>query len=354
MADPTQKAGGANLSNVLDDAASRAAGLWAVDVSNVDLLAVSENAVYRVDTASGDRFVLRLHRPGYNTIDEMRFEQRWVHSLHADGIAVPGPRPSLVGNSYESVPVDDPNSSAPSSSRRWAGAIDWVDGIKLADLIDDRGVDEQLEAVPSLYHAVGALAARIRVHAGEWELPDGFVRRSWDADGLLGPEPLWGRFWEVSALTSAQADLLTTARNQLYDILRSLQTDASRYGLIHADLHQSNVMFATDSAERDRGIAIDFDDAGFGWFIHELGVALQAVIDEPWVATAREALIDGYRSVYPLDDEELGLLDTFCTIRTLMIIGWLDARPELEQHEQLSDYISWACEEAEKYLGVTR
>ena len=353
MADPTQRAGDANLSDALGDAARRAADLWADDVSGVELLAVSENAVYRVDTAAGDRFVLRLHRPGYNTIDEMRFEQRWVESLHADGIAVPGPRPSLGGNSYESVPVDDPSSGA-----RWAGAIDWVDGTKLADLIDDRDVDEQVEAVPELYHAVGALAAKIRVHSGEWELPDGFVRRSWDADGLLGPEPLWGRFWEVSALTAAQADLLTTARNQLYDVLRSLATDASRYGLIHADLHQSNVMFAADSGERDHdrgdGIAIDFDDAGFGWFIHELGVALQAVIDEPWVATARAALVDGYRSVYPLDDDELGLLDTFCTIRTLMIIGWLDARPELEQHKQLPDYISWACEEAEKHLGVTR
>ncbi len=329
-------------------AASTAASQWADDVATVELLAISENAVYRVDTTAGDRFVLRLHRPGYNTIHEMESEQRWVDSLHADGVPVPRPRPSLAGQAYESVVVAG-------SEDRWAGAIDWVDGVKLADLLEDRPVDEQRAAVPGLYRAVGALAARIRIHAQRWEPPDGFARRSWDADGLLGPDPLWGRFWDVPGLGSAERSMLTTARDHLLELLRSLPTDPSRYGLVHADLHQGNVLFDTvPGQEPGDGVAIDFDDAGFGWFIHELGVALQAVIDEPWAATAREALIEGYRTVHPLDADELDLLDAFCTIRTLMLIGWLQARPELESHQQLPSYVSWACSEADKFLQTGR
>lgn len=337
-------------------AANSAASRWADDVTTVELLAVSENAVFAVDTASGDRFVLRLHRPGYNTIHEMESEQRWVASLHATGVPVPQPRTSLTGDRYESIPIEGAF-GADETGVRLAGAIDWVDGVKLADLLEDRPVEEQRTAVPALYHAVGALAARIRIHSTRWEPPDGFARRAWDADGLLGPEPLWGRFWDIPGLEPAQRDILTKARAHLYDLLQSLPVDSSRYGLIHADLHQGNVLFdMAPGEEPSEGIAIDFDDAGFGWFIHELGVALQAAIDEPWAATAREALIDGYRTIHPIDDEELSLLDAFCTIRTLMLIGWLHARPELEAYDRLPTYVAWACSEADEYLeaGVTR
>ena len=330
---------------VLHRAAEAVAARWAGDVAEVRLLAVSENAVYRVDTVGGDRFVLRLHRPGYNTIDEMESEQAWVESLHAAGVAVPRPRRSLAGGRYETVPLGP----GPDADHRWVGAIEWVDGTILADLVDDEPVERQAEIVPDLYRAVGALAARIRRHAAEWQPPAGFARRAWDADGLLGPEPLWGRFWDVAVLSDAQATLLEHARDRLYERLQSLPTDASSYGLIHADLHQSNVMFGPEGAS-----AIDFDDAGFGWFIHELGVALQAVIDEPWADVARGALIDGYRTVHPLDDDELAHLDAFCTVRSLMLIGWLDARPELEAHAQLPSYVTFACAEAEKYLETVR
>jgi Ser/Thr protein kinase RdoA (MazF antagonist) len=333
----------------LDRAAGAAAERWADDVASVDLLAISENAVYRVETDSGDRFVLRLHRPGYNTIAEMASEQRWVESLRDGGVAVPRPRRSLDGDRYESVAVTP---GAGDGASRWAGAIDWVDGVKLADLIEAKPVEEQRDAVPELYRSVGELAARIRTSARAWRQPDGFTRRAWDADGLLGPEPLWGRFWDLPSLSSSHAALLGTTRDHLYELLKSLPTDDGTYGLIHADLHQSNVLFNTsrDSTADERAVAIDFDDAGFGWYIHELAVALQAVVDEPWVATAKAALVDGYHAVHPLSDDELSLLDAFCTIRTLMIIGWLDARPELDAHAQLGDYIDWACGEAETYL----
>ena len=45
-----------------------------------------------------------------------------------------------------------------------------------------------------------------------WQRPTGFRRHAWDAAGLIGEQPLWGRFWELAALTPGQKDLLDRAR----------------------------------------------------------------------------------------------------------------------------------------------
>ncbi len=85
-----------------------------------------------------------------------------------------------------------------------------------------------------------------------------------------------------------------------------------------------------------------FDDAGYGWFAHELAVALHPVLDEPWEHEARAALVEGYRTVHPLSADEEALIDTFLTMRCMMIIGWLDARPELPAYEHFPDLVTQA------------
>ena len=42
-----------------------------------------------------------------------------------------------------------------------------------------------------------------------------YMRRRWDIDGLLGEDPLWGRFWEVSSLTPNQKTTFGEARKVL-------------------------------------------------------------------------------------------------------------------------------------------
>jgi Ser/Thr protein kinase RdoA (MazF antagonist) len=78
---------------------------------------------------------------------------------------------------------------------------------------------------------------------------------------------------------------------------------------------------------------IDFDDAGFGWFSHELACALHPGIGEPWFVEAEAAIIEGYSSVHPISQDEIESIHTFLAVRSLMIVGWLDARPELSTHQ---------------------
>ena len=100
-----------------------------------------------------------------------------------------------------------------------------------------------------------------------------------------------------------------------------------------------------------RAVVIDFDDAGFGWYIHELGVALHPALGEPWFAQARDALLSGYAESHALAADIDEQLDLFLTVRCLMIVGWLTARPELEIHSFLPALIDQAVDRSEVLLG---
>ncbi|MCP4222750.1 MAG: phosphotransferase [Actinomycetia bacterium] len=310
-----------------------AAGLWDLDVEEVDLLSFSENAVFAVDTTDQGRVILRLHRPGYNTMAQMESELVWVDSLRDAGIDTPTSLRSARGNGYEMVPVGE--------ETRVAGVIEWIDGVRLEEIL---GQDPS--SVGRHFHKLGTIMAAIRSHGEVWDTPPGFDRRLWDADGLVGLDPLWGRFWEVAELEPSERRLFTQARHVLHRRLSTLPADRSMFGLIHADLHLNNVL-----ASEDRLVVIDFDDAGFSWYLYELAVALAPGLGEPWFDEAADALVDGYRSVHPLSDEELAFLPAFITIRELITVSWLAARPELGKQHFLRWVIDRAVEQTKRHLA---
>lgn len=315
-------------------AAWEAAPAFGLEPVEITLLSHSENVVCDVMLPDGPHLVMRLHRPGYNTLDELRSEVGWVRSLREAGLPVPTAVPTVVGDHYATVDIGE--------ERRHVGVVEWVAGRPIRDSPDADG-----DSVIAHYSTIGTLSARIRSHSSSWTAPAGFTRRRWDCDGFVGERPLWGRFWEVEALTGAQRALLASARDELRDELGALSTGPDRFGLIHADLHLGNVM-----ADGDELTVIDFDDAGFGWFAYEMAVALHAVSDEPWYDGCRAALLEGYRAAHPLEDDEEAVIDAFITMRTLMLVGWLDARRDLGMYEHFGELAVEATAAAESYLSA--
>ncbi|MEM7341273.1 MAG: phosphotransferase [Actinomycetota bacterium] len=313
-----------------------AAPWWGLDAANVEVVSESENVVCSLTEPSGRRVIVRLHRPGYNSVDELTSEVAWVDSLRRAGLPVPTPVPTLTGDYYRAVPVGD--------EQRQAGVVAWVNGAPLGS-----PVSATAESVADHYARIGEIAAAIRAHDAAWSAPPAFVRRRWDAEGLLGSRPLWGRFWEVGALSSEHRQLFTRAREELLALLESLPQTGDRFGLIHADLHLGNIM-----ADGAHVTAIDFDDAGYGWFVYELAVALHPVLDDPAYADARQRLLEGYRRVHPFDEHEEALIDAFLVIRCLIIVGWLDARPELPVHSLFHELVEQAADVAGRYLADGR
>lgn len=269
-------------------------------------LALRENAVYRADLADGRRAALRLHRPGYQTDAAIEAELWWCTALARAGFPAPAP-----------IAARDGGHLAPAGDRR-ASLVTWCPGTPVGS------AGTPLVGTPAeqaaLFTAIGALIADLHRTTDTLTLPAGFTRPRWDAEGLLGEAPLWGRFWINPALSDPESALLRQARTQARADLAALGPGAD-FGLIHADVLRENLL--RDSA---RLWLIDFDDCGFGFRLYDLGTALSQSLEEPQLQRLADALLTAYGRTRPLPADAARRLTLFTLLRTLASCGWIASR----------------------------
>jgi len=309
---------------------ARALECWGLAGSKTDVSLVTrrENLVYRVTVADGDRrtdFALRLHRPGLRTALQLRSELAWMQAMAEAGIPVPTPLLSVRGALVETM--DGFNFSL----------LDWIDA-------------EPLGQESKLIHRAGAEAAMVelgrqmaRLHraAAAWTPPADFDRPAWDFEGLLGEQPLWGRFWDQPELSADQADLLIRARDLSAERLRAL---APPLRLIHADLIPDNVMRGADGCLH----LIDFDDCCWGFREFDLATTISRLERSPDPEPLIEALLAGYEALEPIDREALPLM---LALRHFTYVGWISARiGEPGAPDRARRLIAAACTHAERLL----
>ncbi|MDE3240668.1 MAG: phosphotransferase [Paracoccaceae bacterium] len=284
-----------------------------------------ENAVYAAVLPGGPA-ALRLHRRGYQSADAIRSELVWTEGLAAAGLPVPRPVRSLNGGLVEELP-----------NGRLASAVEWVAGQPLGAA--GRPFEGRPETQARFFHRIGALLAEIHAATDALTLPDGFTRPAWDADGLLGPEPLWGQFWANPALSETESGLLREVRKVAAGRLAAFAPDAD-YGLIHADLMRENILIDGETIR-----LIDFDDSGFGFRLYDLGTLMLQNLDEPAYPDLLAAACEGYGSRRPLDAAQVPF---FVLLRCLASCGW--AVPRLPPGPGLRAYATRALRQARAYL----
>ena len=290
---------------------------WDVEVKSINLHLQSENTVFKVEGLDGNTYALRVHRKGYHDLEELNSEHVWTSSLSNAGLLVPEAVVTRSGKAYTSV------SFLNSSEYRYVGLVKWIEGTILNDLI----LDLEEKDVSDLYESLGKVVAKFHKATIAWEEPKDFKRHSFDTDGFLGSKPFWGRFWEAQNATTSEREKLSVIRNNITKILSKLPRDINSFGMIHADLHSQNVLIQGKSLS-----VIDFDDSGFGWYGFDLAVAIWDRLD--FTATgchfdiAYKSLIRGYLEERPNAKDIIETIPTFLLMRTLMIIRWIEDRPE--------------------------
>lgn len=319
--------------------AQAATSLWPLEAVRVEPIKVRENAVFAVHLADGGKVAMRVHRLGYHSDDALRSEQLWMRALGAEGIAVPCPVLSRANNPFELFELHG------LPGRRQVDVFQWIDGQQLGSV--EHGLSAAAGSIGDTYSTVGELAAKIHNQACDWRPPAGFRRHAWDADGLAGERPLWGRFWELQGLSPAERRLFEQLRSRVYQELTAFGMQRDRYSLIHADLVPENILVTGGGLQM-----IDFDDAGFGWHLFELATSLYFIRREPFYGEARDALIEGYRRVRELPDAHLRRLPLFLAARGTTYLGWVHTRQgESVTRELTPQLIELAAEAANEYLG---
>jgi Ser/Thr protein kinase RdoA (MazF antagonist) len=313
---------------------------WALDCSRVEPIKVRENAVFAVHLRDGRKVVLRVHRRGYHSNAALSSECTWMRALADSGIEVPRHVLSNTGNLFESLQIEG------FDGLRQVDVFHWIDGQQLGSI--DHGVTFSTGSVGNAYRSLGKLAAQVHNHSSTWALPPAFERHAWDAAGLAGTDPFWGRFWELADLSSSERSLFIRLKETLLRELPAFGTSPDRYGLIHADLVPENILVNGTHLQ-----LIDFDDAGFGWHLFELATSLYFIRREPMYEEARDALIEGYREARPLPDSHLAQLPMFLAARGSTYLAWVHTRQNEPAARQMAPkLIEAAAAAAEDYFST--
>lgn len=273
-----------------DERALAALHAWGVPSAHPQLVAERENRVYRVRLTDGRTGALRLHRPDYQAPAAIEAELQWTEALASAGFPCPRPLRTLTG-----ALLGEPGAG------RVASMVAWVDGAPM-------------DPVPGNFRRLGHLLAGLHAVTDTLALPP-LARPRWDAEAFLSDSPRWGRFWQNESLTAPEQTLLLAARDTARTALAA--RGPGDVGLIHADVLGENLL-----DDGTRLWLIDFDDAGYGDRMYDLGTALVQHWDNPALPALTDAALDGYATRRALPADVATALPLFTLLRALASCGW--------------------------------
>ncbi|MGE2834065.1 phosphotransferase enzyme family protein [Mycobacterium sp. SMC-4] len=298
------------------------------------LLSLSENATYLAE-GNGDHqpLVLRVHRPGYHSLDGIRSELDWMAALRSETrVRTP-----------EMVPAEDgrPVVTANVGERELhVDAVTFIPGCTAEDA-----------PVAVGFADLGELTALMHEHSLHWQRPAGFTRFRWGLDDILGADARWGDWRVAPSLTTADRVSIEAAADEITARLIDFGTDADRFGLVHADLRLANLMI--DPANQDAGITvIDFDDCGWSWHLVDLSSVLSWIEDSPAVPDIIADWLRGYHRVRTLPDAHLGLIPTFVMLRRIQLTAWIASHSDADAAIAVgAEYARGTAALAQRYLN---
>ncbi len=293
---------------------------YPLEVARLRLLDNGFNGIFRVDTPTGERWIVRVTLPeGGHNLDHVAAEMDWLAALGRETeLSVPRPLASREGKlvveaSAEGVP-----------EARLCEVFSWVPGTDLADHL-----------TPANLALLGELSARLHQHARTYQPPPGLQLLAFD-QVFPFPEPVV-LFEERYAMffTPEQYEIYRQANDRAQSAIDRLRTSGEPMRIIHGDLHQWNVRYA-------RGLLspIDFEDLMWGWPVQDIATTLYDLQEKENYAGLRAAFEQGYRRVSVWPERYLGEIDAFIAARGLGMANFVLQTNELIRFD-LAEYIGW-------------
>lgn len=316
----------------LEGALRRALPHWDMPPeADLKLLSISENATYSVfDPLSARRLVIRMQRPDYHTDAEIESELLWVNALRQSGL-VHTAEPLRTKDGQWLVKVEDQDIT------HRVTAFSFVQG-------EEPALDDDL---PKWYRVLGQINARLHQQARHWTMPEGFVRKHWCYETLIGSTPHWGDWRVAEGLGEDGIALLETVQLELKKVLEAYGDSPERYGLVHCDMRLANLL-----VDADKLYVVDFDDSGFSWFLYDFAACISFIEQDPRVPEFLEAWLEGYRSVSPLSAQEAEIIPHFIMLRRMQLTAWIAGHSETPMAQRMGiPYAQGTVELGRQYLA---
>ena len=311
--------------------------------TTVELLNVSENATFLVKDPEARPSVLRVHRLGYHTEEEIASELAWMDALRAEaGVRTPRVLPATDGQRVVTVPET-------SSRERHCVRFEFLPGTEPgAELGGEAAGEPGSTLTGAHFEELGEITARMHGHARTWPRPPWFTRFHWDYDAAFGAAARWGRWQDGVGVGPAERRVLARLDEALCARLGAFGQGPERYGLVHADTRLANLLVYAGSVS-----VIDFDDCGFSWYLYDLGTSVSFFEHSPEVPALVDSWLTGYRRVGQLSAADVAEIWTFILFRRLLLVAWIGSHAGVEIAAELgAGYTLGSCDLAESYLST--
>jgi Ser/Thr protein kinase RdoA (MazF antagonist) len=309
--------------------------------TEIKLLNYTENATFKVMPKDAEPFIMRIHRALYTTKNSILSEIDWLKNLSEDGISVPKPIPMKDGNYVAEIKTD-------------LGDTRLVDCSKFESGVPPMGIPD----IKS-FERLGEIIARLHLNAEKYKKPEFYERIVWNEDETftLRNNYHFIDYQGAKVFTDEDKAVLHDAEVKIRSKLAAYGKNSKNYGLIHSDVRFSNIL-----VDNGQFKLLDFDDAGDGWFMFDVGGILATNEDIPEADEIMDAVIRGYVRVRPLSAEDKEMIPTFQLFRRLGVVAFsqfIVVESVLGNGETCStensfwdDYYKKTVEAAKKYLAA--
>lgn len=280
--------------------ARRALARYPIEVRRADLIGTDTNLIYRVATATGERYALRLAFPGWRRPENLHSEVLWLDALALD-TDIPVPRIIRAADGAAIVRAS-PDGEEPV---HYALLMTWLPGIALGKRLTEANVFK-----------MGELFGKLHIHGKAWTPPEGFASQRFDRFMSRGEPDILLAESQRDAFTSRQWEIVSRMRARVEDAYARL--DPADLRVIHCDLWHGNI-----KVHKGELAPFDFEDTIWGYRLHDLAMALLDLVED--VGAARYgALLPIFRAGY---ERQLawpeGELDLLQMGRVLWRLNWI-------------------------------
>ncbi len=284
------------------------------------LLKQRENSVFALHHDGVD-CVLRLHRQGYHSDEELHQELEFVRALQTRGVRVPRFRTTTSGEHFTVVGRNHPAGPHQVDLQHFI-----VNDGSFGD--EHSAFHGSAELDPEDFGHLGELIAEVHNATVASQFTVEATRSRWDVEGLVGETALWGDpLRAVSAAPGCDEVMRQTLTEAIALIRRTLEDYGQkphRFGPIHADLTPENVLRTSHGL-----VLIDFDDFAAGWHLFDLATALYFYTRHPRAKDCHQALFAGYQKHRRLEAADFAAFPALLVARGLTYLGWaVDRRGE--------------------------
>jgi len=214
---------------------------------------------------------------------------------------VPEPVPTVEGRMVGKLPALEDGKEYPCHLTKWVPGRQLTKGLRLIH-----------------FERLGRLMAGLHNHAETFKPPRWFVRPRWDGAMLERWMELIRQGQAVGLVPEKYVPTFALATRRVKALMREMGESRDVFGMIHADLGDSNCLFHKAQAG-----AIDFELCGFGYYLSDIAESLWGLQHMPEYPEIRRALVAGYRQVRRLPPEQERCVATFAGLSAVTTIGFL-------------------------------